>query len=501
MDTQVARNARLTALQILTSAAVLFLLYRFLVRAIGIEAIGVWSVVLATTSVSRLADLGVSGSTTRFVARALAQGSHPTATDYAQTAVLLAAGLYLVLAFVAYPILKQVLHVVVPNTHLQEARALLPFALVSFWMASVTTVLQGTIDGTHRIDLKSYVIILGSLFYLGSVLLLVPRSGLMGLAYAQVLQSVTLLVASWLLLRKCLAGLPPIPSRWDPKAFREIIGFGTQLQVIGLTVVLSDPVTKSFLSRFGGLSAVGYYEMASRMVQQVRGLLVNVNQVLVPTIADLQHRDVGGVAKVYADSYSVMAYLSLPLFSGLIALIPLISEWWIGRYEPTFVSFAVLLACAWLTNILSAPAYFAGVGTGRLKWNFMGHVVQAASNVVLGGLLGWTLGGLGVVVGAAIAVAAGSLVTILGYHAAQGGEFTALLTRYAAELGAGCLAISIAAIATYYILRLQGHASLGTATILAVMIVIPTLFWLTWRHPLRTRLVRWALSSADRTGS
>ena len=126
MESRIANNARLTATQLVTSAVVLFLVYRFLVRTIGIEAIGVWSVVLAATSIGRLADLGVSGSVTRFVARALAREHNPVATAYAQTAILMASGLYLVLAVVAYPILGQVLHVTVPNTHLQEAVRLLP---------------------------------------------------------------------------------------------------------------------------------------------------------------------------------------------------------------------------------------------------------------------------------------------------------------------------------------------------------------------------------------
>src|SRR5882762_904035 len=203
--TQVANNAKVAALQIVVSSVVLLFLYRYLVRLIGIDSVGVWSVVLATTSAARLADLGVTGSTTRFVARALAQQSPHAAADYAQTAALSAAGIYLVIVLLAYPVLRRILEVIVPASHFEQAMILVPYALVSFWLGSVATVLQGAIDGTHRIDLKGYLIISSSLLYLAAALVMVPRAGLIGLARAQVLQSTFLLVSSWLLLRRCLS--------------------------------------------------------------------------------------------------------------------------------------------------------------------------------------------------------------------------------------------------------------------------------------------------------
>src|SRR6266498_2175640 len=153
--------------------------------------------------------------------------------------------------------------------------------------------------------------------------------------------------------------------------------------------------------------------MATRMVQQVRSLLVNANQVLVPTIADMHERDTDGVSKLYRDSYSVMVYLSLPMLTCVIALVPLLSEWWLGHYEVRFVLFAVLLGIGWLVNILSAPAYFAGLGTGQLRWNVTGHLTQSGLNVLLGVALGSVWDGLGVVIGAATALITGGAVTAL----------------------------------------------------------------------------------------
>jgi hypothetical protein len=53
--------------QTLVQTAVLFLVYRYLIGELGIERLGVWGIVLATTSVARVSELGLSGSVTKLV--------------------------------------------------------------------------------------------------------------------------------------------------------------------------------------------------------------------------------------------------------------------------------------------------------------------------------------------------------------------------------------------------------------------------------------------------
>ena len=61
----------MSLVQVVLVGISLFILYRFLLRSIGIERMGVWSVVLATTSVANVANLGISASVVRFVAKYL----------------------------------------------------------------------------------------------------------------------------------------------------------------------------------------------------------------------------------------------------------------------------------------------------------------------------------------------------------------------------------------------------------------------------------------------
>ena len=70
----VSRNAVMAVVQAVTTGGVLFLFYRYLLKAIGPEQVGVWAVVLATASTSRISEMGFTGSAVKFTAKYVARG-------------------------------------------------------------------------------------------------------------------------------------------------------------------------------------------------------------------------------------------------------------------------------------------------------------------------------------------------------------------------------------------------------------------------------------------
>ena len=65
----VIQNASASIIQISVSSLSLIILYRILIKAIGIEQFGIWSIVLATTSMAQLASMGITGSIVNYVAK------------------------------------------------------------------------------------------------------------------------------------------------------------------------------------------------------------------------------------------------------------------------------------------------------------------------------------------------------------------------------------------------------------------------------------------------
>jgi len=478
---QVLVNALISVLQIVLIGIVIFILYKFLLVTIGAKQLGIWSIVLATSSVSQIANFGFSGSVVKFVAKYTALKENQNASNVVQTAVISLGSFVGILLLIFYPAFTKILSIIVAVDSLPLALDILPYALLSLWLMMIVSVFQSALDGFQRIDLRSIILTCSSILNLILCIILAPPYGLMGVAYARVAQMLVTLIVSWFVLKQYIK-LPLLPCKWNKQLFREILSYGLKFQTISIAIMFYDPVTKGLLSKFGSLSMVGYYEMASRMVQQFRALVVSANQVLFPAIADLKEKSPEKIASVYQTSYQLLFYISVPLFSLIIVSLPLISQLWIGYYERIFVIFGSLLAVGWFLNTLNAPAYFVNLGIGELRWNVVSHVAIALLNAVLGLIFGVYFRGNGVVIAWVISLALGSSLIYLPYHIKHKIPLTDLLPRESRLL------IAVSILGVVFITAIQGK--------MIYMIIIPAIFTVTiliilWFHSMRIRLIGW----------
>ena len=480
---QVLTNAAMSVLQIIVISVALFILYRFLLGMIGVQQFGVWSLVLATTSVANIANFGLSGGVVKFVAKYVARDEPENVSKVIQTAALSVALFVGIILLVGYPFIKWVLGFIVPPESLHLAILILPYTIWALWIMIITATLQSGLDGLQRIDLRSGLLIGGTVFHLILCFLIVPRYGLLGLAYARVAQITLVLVSSWVLLRKSIKILPIIPNKWDIIVFKEIFFYGSNFQIISVMRMLLDPITKALLSRFGGLSTVGYYEMASRLVTQLRSLILSANRVLVPTFAEFKEKSPEKITYAYLTSYRLVFYLSLPLFTLLIITFPLISKVWIGHYERTFISFGMILSIGWLVNLLSGPSYIAYLGIGELRWNVAAHIVIAMLNIALGFLFGFFYGGMGVVVACVIAVMIGSSIICVSYNLKYKISIAELLPRASRIVLLACFVSVLFDFLVLHQFKYDSNfTSLNILTVISFLVIVTFALWF---HPMR----------------
>ena len=490
---QIFLNAATTFGQVIGSAAVLFFLYRFLIRSVGVERLGIWSLVLATTSIVTLANQGFSTSIVKFVAKYAARESREDVSALLQTALISVGLAVAVISLALYPIAKWLLGIILPHASIAEAIAILPFAIASLWINLIESVLQAGLAGHELITQCNYIELGGSFLYLFAAFAFVPRHGLLGLAYSQAVVATVCVVATWLLLRRRIPQLPFFPRRWNRALFVEMAGYGFHFQFITASQALREPVTKALLTKFGGLAMTGFYDMASRWVVTFRELIVQANQVLVPTVSSLQESDPDSIPLLYRESYRLVFFLAIPAFALLTGLSPLVSVLWIGHSEPIFVTFVALLAAGWLVNILSNPAYVMDLGTGALKWVSVGCAVTAILNATLGFAGGKYWGGTAVVAASVFSLAIGYVIVLIAYHLQNHVPFAQLLPKeslvivFTSLLGTA-LFFSFFSVSTGH-LRISLPLMAGTLAALLTFIAIPV-----WIHPLRKRLFHWVFS-------
>lgn len=475
-------NATGAVTQTVVLGATLFFLYRYLLNVLGVEKLGVWSLVLASTSVTRVANLGLTGSVVKFVAKYVARDDLIAVSKVLQTSLISIGVAMGLLLCVFYPIAPYVLELFLGPEAMVWALSILPYAFVSVWLSSLYTVYIGGLDGFQRVDQRSVLMIAGTLLHAVFAVILVTFYDLTGLAFAQVLQYIFLIIFGGIFLRRYVK-IPILPYQWSSTLFREMFDYSVNFQTISIAVMLYDPVTKALLARIGGVASVGYYELASRLVVQVRGVITAANQVLVPTIAELKELDPNAITRAYDQSARVVTFLAILIFSALFVAAQPISILWIGSYELEFILTVYLLTLGWFANVLSVPVYFAYMGIGTLRWNTSEHVLKAVLNPLLGIVFGFLLGGMGVVLGWAVTLAMGSIFLLRFYHHENPEQAVIILSRPNLVLLFGAVLSAVLTIFLYnfYLWQLPGLWQLvSVAIIWSLCLVIPF-----WKHPIR----------------
>jgi O-antigen/teichoic acid export membrane protein len=486
MTDKLTKNIFSAAGQTVVQTIVMMILYRYLLDTIGVEKFGIWAVVLATASAARVSELGMAGSVTKFVASFFAQDNDLAIAEIIQTAAIslgLAFGLILI---ISYPILFWLLPYVLPEQGLELGRIILPYGLISLWMTSLASIWMSGLDGVLRSDIRAGIMIFGSFAFLIISLFSVRHYGLLGLAIAQVVQGIILVLLGWLGLKRTILSLPLFPLQWKMARFKEMFCYGVNFQVNSIVKLLFEPITKILLGHFGDLSAAGYFEMAQRVVMKVRALIVESNRVIVPVFAGLDASN-GDVGKLYVNNIRFLLFLITPVFASLLAFSSVISEIWIGSLQTQFVAMLTSLTLAWYLNSITTPAYFVYLGQGKLRWVTFAHIFIGVTNLIFGYIFGNFWGWQGVILGFTCALVFGSLIPVWAYHHENNLNILNILTTNDVILIFMCFGSAAIMLWGSYFIH-DSILSIWVRFILVMIVIGVVTLTAIWLHPLSKKI-------------
>lgn len=456
--TQVSRNAKWAIAQTVISAVVLFVLYRFLLKELGAAKLGLWSLILASTSLAKIGELGFSNATLRFVGKYVGAGKPHDAAEVLETSILSISLPFMVLVAVAVPLIGSILPWFVPPQHMNDALVIVPWAMLGLWLGVTGGLVQSAIDGCGRMDQRNMVLIATNIIYLAVAVLLTPLLGIKGVALAQVVQACVSLLIMWWLVKTQLRTLPWCPWRWRKPRFFEIAGFALTMQAGSIAGMFVEPVTKALISRFGGLEFLAYYEMANQVITRARSVLVSGFQAIVPQFAitkeDATHRT------LFLQSQKKVIDLGVPFMTLVMISFPVLSQIWIGRSEPAFIVAGQLVGMTWLVVTLLMPAYFFLTGTGRGFPVAVAQVITLVGTAALGWMGGHLDNQIGPILGATTALVIGNIyiyfVVVKSLFQGSGGECVPrwIGTRMLLSASVCITVVGLNLLATHYAERL-----------------------------------------------
>jgi len=403
-------NVVTSGAQVLLIGLVYIFLYKFLLKLLGIELLGVWSVVLSTSSLANLANFGIADSVVRFVALFKKERDEVKIKQLIFTSTIFLTLLFLLIACIIYPFADLILKAVLPAKYVKDGLRILPYSLICLIVNSINGVYASVLDGMQKNYVRNLIFTASSILLLVGAYLLVPKYRLEGVAFAQIVQSGFALIACFSLVTY-YTRFNPLKWNWSKTIFKQIFSYGMKFQFVSLAAMLNEPVTKILLSKFGGMAFAGYYEMANRLLMQTRGVIVSATQSLVPVMVTLEKKE---IPDFYKKVFSNVLFFSTTGMALIVISSRLVSLYWIGSYQPIFCYTLLILATSLLINILNAPAYFYYMADGNLNVLIKTHLILGLLNAVIGYGLGHYFGGYGVIFGWFFAVVFSSVyITIV----------------------------------------------------------------------------------------
>ncbi|MFB9950280.1 lipopolysaccharide biosynthesis protein [Rhizobium puerariae] len=386
-----------------------FISYRLLILQGGIQAVGLWSTLFAWTSLIRIGDVGMANATIRFAAMHDMESESEKIREYVETGIISNGALFCFLAVLGYIVFSNFVGGLVEQTHVAEAEQVLPVMFGGFFLMNFANVILGSIQGLHLGFVNSQLTVLGNLVQIGAAVFLVPRYGVLGMAWAQVIQYSSMSVVGWYVARRAVSSRNIVPARFSIPAFREMLGFSLRSQVANVSNGLFEPLSKILVSHFGGLQVQGLYELAYKTLWLPRTAVISGVSAMIPSLTHLFRTDREKLWPIYSKSvtYSTLAVLALSI--GAVVASPVISWLWIGRVEINYTYFVAIFAVGIVLNAFGAAAYNLAIVTGELRYNIVINVLVLATLAVLGGICGYFLPIHAVVAATAFSMGAGGL--------------------------------------------------------------------------------------------
>jgi len=401
-------NGGVSALQVVVISGVLLVSYRLAVQSVGQHDFGLYSLYFAFGTLTQVGSLGFGVGAARHVAVAWGQGRQHDLRPLIVVSVAITFVGAVVMSGIIYAGLHAYAAASLSAGDRHLAGQLAPVVLAAACLTPVSTTAQGLMDGTSRSYVRAGVVMSASMVYLAVVIIWLPSHGVIALAYGTLAQQACVVVF--------LLGYVAYLSRGTstglraPSNLREVTRYNLKLHVLTVPTLAYEPLAKGLLDAFAGLSAIAYYEIANRLLQQVSALVHAANQAIVPVVAVRASTGSLRPAEAFRKSLQAIFPLTILGFGGALIVLPLVATFVFDETSATVVWFGVLLAVGWIANCLCGPAYFVGVTIDEFRINIAASYLMLAVIAVAGAGLGAVFGGYGLAAGVALALVAGSVL-------------------------------------------------------------------------------------------
>jgi O-antigen/teichoic acid export membrane protein len=368
-----SKNRLLSMLQSIVGIVSYFLVMRFVVKFLGLESVGLWSLTIGVLAFFRLLDLSGSLALTRMVA--IRMNDSDEQAKCVDTVSLFGLLLFSFLCLVFYFPLNNFLISSIQSELMPLGQKLFLIAIISLPINILSMAQLGALDGLGRADVRSLINIFCYLIFIFFGFYLIPFYGLVGLAYAQLAQYILSLVLARITLSRYIKNLRLLPIYWSSYILKDSIGYVAKIQATSAPMMMLDPLMRVLISRMYGLEFLGLYDLGYKMSVYTRALIQSYLNPTLPELTKVWLKSKNLAFEATVNLHKKYNNIIFACFSALILLSPLSSILLLGVINKEFIFIQSIIGLGWGIATLFLPTNILAKASNNLYYSIAGQIL------------------------------------------------------------------------------------------------------------------------------
>ena len=381
---------------------IFLLITPYLISKLGAAGYGLWALTGIIASYREFVNFGLTIALVRFVAKEKATENYRAINEYLATAMVI----FMVMLSLIYILIFTfrnfiAIRILVINEDVQVAVFLIIIAGVCSMVNMISGLFKSVIDGAQRMDISNIIITAQVITSsVGMFIVLYMGWGLRGLGYNLLVNSILGLLANLYYSKVALPQLKINPFLFSMSRLKNMFSYSINLQLSSLAAIWIQPLNKIIISHLFSVSHAGYYQIASKCVQNLSSLVRTVFLSLFPATAE--HYEKGGAARIESLRKKAIKYtfpLVTMIFALTILVIPSFIILWLGSDFAIISTITRMLLLGAYASVLATPAFImlqaSGFSADTLHITIRAVFINITSCLGFGLLFGFTGFGAG----------------------------------------------------------------------------------------------------------
>lgn len=376
-----------------------FFISPYLIRRLGPEAYGIWSLTFALVEYYWFFDLGFRSATTKYVAHYQATGEPDKVREVINTGLfyltLVAVGI-LALLGVLLPWIERFFNI--PPTWQGGFRILVWLITLNWCMSLVFNLLTGTIEAVQRFDTSNRIgIVAAAARAVATFTALYLGYGLIAVGIAVFLGQLVGYIGAYICFRRVFPEQKLSPRYANRRTLRMMWNFGRHTFVSAIGMQAQTQSAPVLIGHFLPTAFVGYFNLPGKLMQYTVDFIGRIGAVTNSNTAELAARGEYATLSrlaVYVNRYSLVLFMPLAIL--LLTHGDRFFVLWVG---PAFAAHSApvlpIIVVGYVIAIVGQ--YSASMllqGLGKHKPYAIGLVVESVFGI---GLMVWAIPRFGIV--------------------------------------------------------------------------------------------------------